>query len=91
MGDVIVNRNILAGSTRNTPIKRTKGARTRNGVSMNGPCPANKSMRSASIKPMLPTKQAYCNFLNMHYDISVFYGTRIRFSNGEKWNRTEVA
>ena len=72
MGGVIVKRNILPGATVKTLVKRTMGARTRKGVSMKGARPANRSTRSAAIKPMLPTRQTDCSFFNMGYNFAVF-------------------
>lgn len=62
MGGRMVRRNSPCGPERKMPMRRTRGAKTRNGVRMNGPCAANRSMRSAPISPILPTNKMYRSF-----------------------------
>lgn len=62
IGGEIVSLNSWRGPARKSPIKSTSGANTRNGVSVNGPFAANRSMRSAPISPILPTNKMYCSF-----------------------------
>ena len=65
-GGSIVSRNSLCGPARRRPIRRTRGVKTKNGVSMNGPWPAKRSMRSAPTRPMLATNKMYCSFRNVY-------------------------
>lgn len=62
MGGRMVRRNGPCGPERKMPMRRTRGAKTRNGVRVNGPRAANRSMRSAPISPILPTNKMYCSF-----------------------------
>jgi len=65
MGGVILGRYTPRGAARKKARKRTSGARTKNGVSLNGVYPSSRSMRSAPIKPMLPIRQMYSSFRSM--------------------------
>ena len=61
MGGGIDSWKSLRGAERIRPISSTGGAKTKNGVNTNEPCPANRSIRSAPIKPMVPTSRMYCS------------------------------